>query len=160
MWRIFVLQKFGYLYSFSYWNNEVNGEYLAAKNYGRFFTKPTCPPQKPAFCRLSRRAALELACVKNSLCLLWGIKSLRGPHIQNLEENIKLLMYNYTDLPLFTLILNDSETSYSDMCWPLLNFEKIYKSGIWILCFENFDRIFQLWQICKLPTRTFSKKYI
>ena len=33
---------------------------LLRKNITFFFTKPTCPPRKPAFGRLSRRAALEL----------------------------------------------------------------------------------------------------
>ena len=32
---------------------------LLRKNVTFFFTKPTCPPRKPAFGRLSRQAALE-----------------------------------------------------------------------------------------------------
>ena len=36
------------------------------KNVTFFFTKPTCPPRKPAFGRLSRRAALE-KCFKCNL---------------------------------------------------------------------------------------------
>ena len=55
------------------------------KNVTWFFTKPTCPPRKPAFGRLSRLAALEKSQKTHFFCFLnnfWPYTLPKFPKIQ------------------------------------------------------------------------------